>query len=120
VNDAMTDGLNVREPVQRGRGTRLQIVEDAPGGIGVLLQLQLLAVFLIAGAAINELCRFRRPVDAALGQQNLPFRLEEAEFKATGAGVTNQNFHSCLEHLQSLAASPWVTCRHADCHPTAG
>src|SRR5208337_1933064 len=73
----------------------LQIVEDAPGGIGVFLQLQLLAEFLIARAAVNELRRFCCPVDAALSQQGIAFRLEEAEFKTAGAGVTNENvqFH---------------------------
>src|SRR6266545_3437125 len=52
----------------------------------------------MARAAENQPRRFCRPVDAALGQQQLAFRLEEAEFEAAGAGVTNQNFHFCLPH----------------------
>src|SRR4029453_16470752 len=66
--------------------------------MSMFFQLELLADFLMARAAENQPRRFCRPVDAALGQQQLAFRLEEAEFEAAGAGGTNQNFHFCLPH----------------------
>src|SRR2546426_3457245 len=98
VNDAMSHGLEFSEYAQRCRRASLQVVEDASDGISVLFQLQLLADFLMARATENQPRRLCRPVDAALGQQQLAFSFEEAEFEAAGAGVTNQNFHFCLPH----------------------
>src|SRR5262245_55075502 len=71
----------------------------------VLFQLQLLADFLLACAAENQPRRFCRPVDAALGKQQLAFSFEEAKFEAAGAGVTNQNLRIC---------------QHDECRPTIG
>src|SRR4029434_1488284 len=81
----------------RSRGI-LEVVEEASDRFIIFFQLQLVADLLLPPAAENQPCRFCRPVDAALGQQQLAFSFEEAEFKAAGAGVTNQNFHFCLRH----------------------
>src|SRR4029453_8558025 len=51
----------------------------------------------------------RRPVDATLCQQSLAFGLEEADFQATGAGVTNENFHRCLPQEQCPARARVVS-----------
>src|SRR4029434_1220802 len=64
----------------------------------VVFDLELLTDSLMACPTEDQPRRFRRPVDATLSQQQLAFRLEEAEFKAAGAGVTDQNLHFCLEH----------------------
>src|SRR5437867_502177 len=98
VNDAMSYGLEFSEYAQRCRRASLQVVEDASDGIIMFFQLQLVAHLLLTPAAENQPRRFCRPVDAALGQQQLAFSFEEAEFEAAGAGVTNQNFHFCLPH----------------------
>ena len=119
VNDAMSHGLEFSEYAQRCRRASLQVVEDASDGISVLFQLQLLADFLMARATENQPRRFCRPVDAALGQQQIAFSFEEAEFEAAGAGVTNQNFHFSLRHNRSLVIAVWASFQHGECRPTA-
>src|SRR4029453_14521880 len=102
VDNAMSYSVKVFKSVQSCRGASLQIIEDANDGISMFFQLQLLVDFLLACAAENELCRFSCPIDAALGQQQLAFSLEEAEGEANGDSVTNQNLCFCLRHDRSL------------------
>jgi hypothetical protein len=93
VNDTMSDGVKVIGSPQHRIRPGKQVGQNSLASPGMFPQLELLADFRTPRTSENQLRRLYRPVNSALGQQHFGVRLKEAELKAAGSGIANEDFH---------------------------